>query len=186
MHKAQEKGWVNIPSFWALFEPLASSKRIHTMCILAAILLGFLCSGNLTAQPRYLSQIEISTQLYGETYHPVSVEPRHIFTCSDDGVVVISISIWDPSMEGNGYPSLTIVKLDAWGNLVWQRTLADLPYDMYYDQVTGIDIDVNDKVSFICKSGSHLNLAEIDSAGEVSITQLVPFSYGDYNKVNRA
>ncbi len=185
MKKAQEKGWVSIPSLLTLFEPLASSKRIHTMCILAAILLGFLCSGNLTAQHRYLSQIEISSQLYEETVNPHSIEPRHIFTCSDDGVVVVSISTWGEDWDGNSTPSLTIVKLDAWGYLVWQRSLTE-QYGFYYDQVTGIDIDANDKVSFICKSGSHLNLAEIDSAGEVSITQLVPFSYGDDNKVNRA
>ncbi|MDZ4122169.1 MAG: hypothetical protein U1C33_07085, partial [Candidatus Cloacimonadaceae bacterium] len=122
--------------------------------ILLVILAASIC-GSAFAQSGY-----VYTQYLNSSY-----ASRSIFVCSDNSVVVLGNS---DNLEEFHYMSIAITKLDPQGNLLWRRYL-DSGASMYIS-VTGVDIDSEDKVTFLVTrfSGSVINLGTIDNAGVIA------------------
>lgn len=88
---------------------------------------------------------------------------RSVFVCSDNSVVVLG-NVDDYS---DFWLEVTITKLDPQGNLLWRRYIDPAGHD--YTVITGVDIDSNDKVTFIVTRfvGATTQLMTVDGAGEI-------------------
>ncbi|MDP3115429.1 MAG: T9SS type A sorting domain-containing protein [Candidatus Cloacimonadaceae bacterium] len=90
---------------------------------------------------------------------------RSIYVCSDNSVVVLGNS---DDIEEFHYMSIAITKLDPLGNLLWRRYIYPGVYP--FISITGVDIDAEDKVTFITTyfGGSYIQLGTIDSIGVIN------------------
>jgi hypothetical protein len=90
---------------------------------------------------------------------------RAIYVSSDNSVVVLGNA--DNILEFQ-YMYAVITKLDPLGNILWRIWFDAFPYQ--YVSITGVDIDAEDKVTFITTlfGGSCIQLWTVDSAGMVT------------------
>ena len=123
--------------------------------LLTAILLWQLC-GWIFAQSGYVFTEELESQYAS----------RSIYVCSDNSVVVLGNS---DTLEELHSTTIAITKLDPQGNLQWRRYIDPGIYT--YISITGVDIDNDDRVTFITTffSGSIIQLGSISSAGIINL-----------------
>jgi len=93
-----------------------------------------------------------------------SYASRSIYVCSDNSVVVLGNS---DNLEELHYMTIAITKLDPQGNLQWRRYIDPGIYQ--YISITGVDIDNEDRVTFIVTRFGYATtqLMTVDSAGEI-------------------
>ncbi|MDP3113506.1 MAG: hypothetical protein Q8M98_01895 [Candidatus Cloacimonadaceae bacterium] len=129
------------------------NRPIHLIAII--IVLWLICS-LVQAQSGYVYTQDLNS----------SYASRSIYVCSDNSVVVLGNS---DDLEEFHYMSIAITKLDPQGNLLWRRYIYPGGGGTFIS-ITGVDIDMDDKVTFIitCFAGSIIQLGTINSIGVIN------------------
>ncbi len=109
---------------------------------------------------------------------------RSVFVCSDNSVVVLG-NVDDLS---DHFECIAITKLNPQGSLLWRQYIE--PGGHMYISITGVDIDNDDKVTFIITrfGGSMIQLMTVDSAGEINYLSnqiVIPILGITFNKALR-
>ncbi len=127
-------------------------RSIH---LIATLVVLWLVCNSLHAQNGYVYTQELNS----------SYASRSIYVCSDNSVVVLGNS---DNLEEFHYMTIAITKLDPQGNLQWRRYIDPGIYQ--YISITGVDIDNDDRVTFIitCFGGSIIQVGSISSAGVIN------------------
>lgn len=128
-------------------------RSIH---LIATFVVLWLVCNSIHAQSGYIYTQELNS----------SYASRSIYVCSDNSVVVLGNS---DNLEEFHYMTISITKLDPQGNLQWRRYIDPGIYQ--YISITGVDIDNNDRVTFIktCFGGSIIQLGNISSVGVINL-----------------
>jgi len=149
-----------------LFAP-SSSLSLRIGFVVLLMLLG-VCAH---AETGYVVNHPITIELNGETFNCTYITPSSIYTCSDDCVVVVLTAVIP--FEPEGLQTALAVKLDQYGNLLWQRDLYN-PSLIGAPMVTGIGIDNTDTVSLLDGNyeGLQRRMIKIDSNGNVTLIPL--------------
>lgn len=126
------------------------SKGYRLILSLCCVMMFCMLSQGLQAEEGFVVNVNITAEFYGTLFEGYA-RPQSIYTCSDDAVVVLSIAEFG-DVAISEWPKIgSIVKVDAYGNLLWQRTFrppTGTGPDIF-DWIAGIGIDENDTVSFI-------------------------------------
>lgn len=141
---------------------------------LCCMMMFFMLGHQLQAEDGFVVNMHVTAEFYGNTLYAYEVSPQSIYTCSDDAVVALSIARFELD-DINVAEIGSIVKLDAFGNLLWQRTFRPPSGDPRFDWIAGIGIDANDAVSFIIgrwENSYQKYLVEVDENGLVTSTPL--------------
>ena len=147
-------------------------RSIH---LIATLVVLWLVCNSIHAQNGYVYTQELNS----------SYASRSIYVCSDNSVVVLGNS---DNLEEFHYMTIAITKLDPQGNLQWRRYIDPGIYQ--YISITGVDIDNDDRVTFIitCFGGSIIQVGSISSAGVINFLSIpfeIPLMGITFNKALR-
>lgn len=147
-------------------------RSIH---LIATLVVLWLVCNSIHAQSGYVYTQELNS----------SYASRSIYVCSDNSVVVLGNS---DNLEEFHYMTIAITKLDPQGNLQWRRYIDPGIYQ--YISITGVDIDNDDRVTFIitCFGGSIIQVGSISSAGVINFLSIpfeIPLMGITFNKALR-
>lgn len=148
------------------------SKGYRLILSLCCVMMFCMLSQGLQAEEGFVVNVNITAEFYGTLFEGYA-RPQSIYTCSDDAVVVLSIAEFG-DVAISEWPKIgSIVKVDAYGNLLWQRTFrppTGTGPDIF-DWIAGIGIDENDTVSFIIgrwDNSYQKFLVEVDENGMIN------------------
>jgi hypothetical protein len=140
---------------------LALKKVFFIFFILAFFL-------SLNAEEGFISPVTISSDVSNYNPLPISIEPRSIYNTSDNGVIALAITEWQIDELLNAF-GVTAVRLNQWGNLIWQRSYL---LSLDHPTIVGIDIDRYESVRFLATYEDHARLMRIDSQGNAEYSEL--------------